>query len=146
MPSGLPGNEGVHGRINAAAGLDIDYPDAVGTDADGAVARLTLHIRAAADDGVANWAEHVAGTVPTNAASRPVMPGTPVPAEGRPRLERLGGTAGPATPHIVETAVNLAGGSWSELARSPRADGANRWETDFPSGGTPRFYRVRATR
>ncbi len=116
----------------------LDGGDAAGWEA--------LDVADSDGDGMANWEEYVAGTVPTNAASRLVMLGTPVPAEGRLRLEWLGGTAGPATPYIIETAVNLAGGSWSELARSPRADGTNRWETDFPPGGTPRFYRVRATR
>jgi parallel beta-helix repeat protein len=51
----LFGADGVYGKLDTSIGLDIAFPDPVGTTADGMVAAIDLSSKADADDGVTKF-------------------------------------------------------------------------------------------
>lgn len=92
-------------------------------------------------DGVANWAEYVAGTDPNDAAS--LLQVTSVTSElaGNQRQVTLSWLSAPGKAYEILASSNPTGGGWSVL-NSASGDGSVLQYTDNNPGG-PRFYRLR---
>lgn len=95
-------------------------------------------------DGEVNWREYMAGTDPDNIASLFQITRIRVNADQSVVVEWDGGTAGPSTPYVVETATDLtmAPAAWTEVTTVGRQDGPHEW-TGTPADGDARFFRVR---
>ena len=92
-------------------------------------------------DGVPNWAEYIAGTDPTNAASRLMFNPTTTQMPGGQRQVVLSWLSAPGKLYEVQVASTPTGGSWSNLTTVSGA-GAPVTALDInPSG--PRYYRLR---
>ena len=93
--------------------------------------------------GSPHWVQYLAGLDPTNRADvfrileiRQVL-GQPV------RIGWWGGTNGPATPYLIQSAADLDLGPWNTVGSSSRAPGLNVWTNTQPAGAL-RFYRIQA--
>lgn len=93
--------------------------------------------------GTPNWFQYVAGLNPTNPADAfqilAIQQSTGQPT----RIEWWGGTNGPATPYVIQSATNLELGPWNPTGSTPRANGFNVWTNPEPTD-TIRYYRILA--
>jgi hypothetical protein len=94
-------------------------------------------------DGVPNWMEFVAGTVPIDAGSKlqfRAMERRVV--QGQMQVGLHWDTV-PGKVYEVQTASSLRGGAWQTLGNSITGDGYPADFTDNTVGAAPRFYRLR---
>lgn len=91
-------------------------------------------------DGVPNWAEYIAGTDPTDAASRLQFSSTTSQLVGGQRQVALRWLSAPGKAYEILASSSPAGGNWAVLS-SASGDGTVLQFTDTNPGG-PRFYRL----
>jgi hypothetical protein len=91
-------------------------------------------------DGMNNYAESVAGTIPTNAASLLKMQSVTVTNNGRVlRWQSVSGKR-----YQVSTRTNLLAGSWQNIGAPVSAVSTTAQYLDTPITNGARFYRVQA--
>jgi hypothetical protein len=95
-------------------------------------------------DGFDDWAEYVAGTQPTNGASRLEISGVGHLAESSNLIIHWQSVAGRS--YSVLRGTNLAGVGWSALASNIAASPPLNTRTVNVSGAKSGFYRVKARR
>ena len=92
-------------------------------------------------DGVPNWAEYLAGTDPTNAASRLMFNPITTQMHGGQRQVVLSWFSAPGKVYEVQAASTPTSGSWSVI-KPVSGNGDTVTALDInPSG--PRYYRLR---
>jgi hypothetical protein len=92
-------------------------------------------------DGMLSWQEYIAGTHPTNEASK-LMIISQVISNGIPRIRWLSSTAALA-PYRVDSTTNLIGNNWTNEAYNISSDGSGTNELVLPQPvSSPSFYRV----
>jgi len=96
-------------------------------------------------DGMLNWEEYVAGTIPNNSQSLLIITRISADPGTFAELEWIGGTTGPQAPYIVESTPSMTAPEWRDEGHdAPRAE-FNHWIGSDPIFSN-RFYRIRATR
>jgi hypothetical protein len=91
------------------------------------------------NDGMKNWEEYIAGTHPTNAASKFIIV-SQIISNGKPQISWLG-TA--ISPYTIESSTNLIETNWvNEALSSATGSGTNMWEPATSPTNSVKFYRV----
>jgi len=90
-------------------------------------------------DGVPNWQEYLAGTNPTNAASRLEFRG----AQARGGLIQFKWDAVPGRVYVIERSTNLSGDSWAPVQTNAFLSPETAGFTESILTQAPGFYRIK---
>ena len=93
--------------------------------------------------GTPNWFQYVAGLSPTDPADSFQIHAIQQSAGQPTRIQWWGGTNGPATPYVIQSATNLEFGPWNPTGAIQRAAGLNIWTNAEPAD-IKRYYRILA--
>ncbi len=96
-------------------------------------------------DGMLNWQEYIAGTDPTNAASKFIVISQTVSTNGMPHIRWLGHAI---APYRIEEATDLVAGDWTDqnVSINPNSSGTNDWGPMTAPSSTSTFFRVNIIR